>query len=165
MDPRLLWPNWIKPSAIPVTIVAGAPASGKSTWVREHMQPRDVLIDVDAIHRERTGRNDRVRSESELAQALAVRNQKLGALAFARTGKAYFIVGAPGSDERDKWARLLQPEAVIVMETPVDECLRRIAREPDRAEVAGWMTNAVRKWWKRYEPRQGEETTVKWAHS
>ncbi|MCJ2010442.1 ATP-binding protein [Methylobacterium sp. J-092] len=42
-------PTHLKPSRIPLTIVCGPPGSGKSTYIRERIEPRDILIDLDAI--------------------------------------------------------------------------------------------------------------------
>jgi 5-methylcytosine-specific restriction endonuclease McrA len=42
-------PKWIRPSAIPLTIVCGPPAAGKTSYVREHAQWNDLVIDLDAI--------------------------------------------------------------------------------------------------------------------
>lgn len=32
-----------------LTVVIGPPAAGKSTWVREHAQPHDIVIDFDLL--------------------------------------------------------------------------------------------------------------------
>ena len=39
----------------PVTIVSGAAGSGKSTYLRQHVGPNDVVIDLDAIQRRMDG--------------------------------------------------------------------------------------------------------------
>jgi hypothetical protein len=37
-------PEWLRPSAIPLTIVCGPPASGKSFYVRQHASPSSISI-------------------------------------------------------------------------------------------------------------------------
>jgi 5-methylcytosine-specific restriction protein A len=157
LDEQLLWPSWLVPSRVPLTIVCGPAASGKSTWVRERAKPCDTVIDVDLIHRELTGGETRRRSKSDLARALARRNAMLGALGQERRpGAAFLIVAAPNPDERDKWARMLEPRTVAVMETPAEECIRRIEADPERSREAEWMVPAVLNWWRRYRPRPGD---------
>lgn len=152
LDPRLLWPSWFKPSAVPLTIVCGAPASGKSTWIERHAHDGDVVIDLDAIHRERTGRSDRIRDDQDLAHALARRNAMLADLCHeVRAPGAFFVVGAPGGSERAKWARMLEPVSVVVIETPAEVCARRIESDPARAAVRPWTIAAAKRWWDRYE--------------
>lgn len=165
LDARLLWPGWLEPSGLSLTIVCGAPGSGKSTLVANRRAPDDVVIDVDAIHRELTGKETRKRTDAELARAMAVRNTRLANLATA-TGKrrAWFIVGAPTSNERAKWARMLQPVEVIVMLTPLAVLHQRIKADPLRNEVNGWMLAAAKRWWDKYEPGEGE-TAIAWEGS
>jgi 5-methylcytosine-specific restriction endonuclease McrA len=42
-------PEWFKPSLIPLTIVCGPPASGKSSYVAARAQQGDLIIDLDVI--------------------------------------------------------------------------------------------------------------------
>ena len=53
--PPMRWgysvPHGIEPSAIPVTLVCGPPASGKSTWVQNHSKLGDVVVDFDVIRK------------------------------------------------------------------------------------------------------------------
>ena len=42
-------PHNVRPSNIPVHLVCGAPGSGKTTFVKQHMQGGDLAIDLDDI--------------------------------------------------------------------------------------------------------------------
>jgi len=51
----IFWPRLSRSPAIPVRVVCGPPASGKSHYVREKAGPGDVVIDLDTILRETGG--------------------------------------------------------------------------------------------------------------
>lgn len=157
LDARLMWPNWLKPSIVPLTIVCGPPASGKSAWVAARRAPEDIVIDLDDIHARLSGRDNRNRTPSEVALAMAERNRMLSDLSVhRRKARAWFITSAASPHERDKWARLLQPVAVVVLATPLGELQRRLQADPVRAEVRERTMNAARRWWNKYEPRDGD---------
>jgi 5-methylcytosine-specific restriction protein A len=142
------WPHYLKPSRWPLTIVCGAPASGKSAWVERERGPDDRVIDLDEIA------GVRQRSDAELARALVARNRLLMELSQSvptpQGACAWFVVGAPSAREREKWAGMLDPTRLVVLETPAHVCDARAAGDRVRAAAA-------RRWWQRYERRAGEE--------
>jgi 5-methylcytosine-specific restriction protein A len=156
--PAALIPNWLKPSLTPLTIVCGAPASGKSTFVKEHMSAHDMVIDLDEIietlslrHRYHWGRSNWI------SRALRYRNNLLGALAKKKyTNAVWLMVGAPAPSERARWSELLQPKEIVVLETPAATCIDRIRRDKSRAPVANSQIDAVWRWWTVYSPRPGD---------
>ena len=148
--PRKVWgysiPHGLQPSAIPVTIICGPPASGKSTWARQHASPGDLVIDFDIIRRAVGGTKWDDRPEI-IRAAFARRAEMLHSLATRDTGRCWFIVMAPTQQERDTWVAALGPQAsVVVMDTPEAVCINRITRDPDRAAVADRQIEAVRAW-------------------
>ena len=150
-------PDWLKPSIIPLTIVCGPPASGKTTYVQQHAAPGDLIIDIDAIVAEMSGVPmhgwDRDRW---LNPALFRRNDMLGSLSRQSPHTAaWLIVGEPRAEKRQWWQDALKPTDIIVIETPEGECLRRIASDRDRPYAA--TAAAIGKWWLDYEPRLGDQ--------
>jgi 5-methylcytosine-specific restriction protein A len=147
-------PFGLKPSAIPLTMICGAPGSGKSTYIEKHRGENDILIDIDAILQDLSG--DVVRTQERrdryLLDAFMERNRRLSALADeTRPIAAWFIIGAPKPSMREAWAKQLSPVAVVVMETAPHVCIERINAAPQRAPTARGMVNGVRTWWDRYE--------------
>lgn len=160
MDPRLLWPSGLPASALPLTVVAGPPAAGKSTLVAARAGAGDVVIDVDRIAQELGAGPRDVRSETLLAQVLARRNGMLIELSrtVATPGRAaWFIVGAPSPVERAKWARQLEPVETLVLATEAETCHQRIAADPARTAI---QHQWVRRWWRRYQPWVGDREMV-----
>jgi hypothetical protein len=148
-------PDWLRPSAIPVTIVCGPPCAGKTTYVSAHASHSDRVIDLDAIalsidrsYRPWTG----MLHGELLTKSIRVRNAMLGALERAKSGKAWFIVSAPTQDERQWWADRLGG-TVALLHPGVEECKRRARARGTPAAVAGvdeWELKASAPW----EPRQ-----------
>lgn len=156
-------PEWLRPSGIPLTIVCGPPASGKSTYVRSRASNRDLIIDLDQIATELSGDATAAWDRKRwLIPALRVRNQYLGLLSSAqgKWPRAWFIVGAAEPSRRDWWQSKLQPVRTIVLETTVDECWCRIAADQSRTARADIQKAAVQRWWHTYQRRAGE-TVVK----
>lgn len=144
-------PGWLRRSNIPLVIVCGPPASGKSTYVEQHAEPGDVVIDLDGImaalrpgYRHWSGALDR----ELINQAIRVRNAMLGDLRDATAGRAWFIVSAPTRAERDWWQAQLGG-SVVLLNPGAEECRRRArARGTERA-VAGvdnWFRRSVKPW-------------------
>lgn len=155
-------PTWLRPSAIPLTIVTGPPASGKSTYVSEHAKPGDVVIDLDGImtrlsptYRHWTGGLDR----SLFNRAIRVRNELLGSLSRRTHGRAYFIVSAPTDAERRWWHEKLGGELVL-LKPDLDECKRRAEQRGTPAAIKGVDTweQASRTHWTPPKPRPPKPT-------
>jgi len=141
----LYYPRYLTPSRIPLFIVCGAPGSGKTTYVNNHKQEGDLIIDLDEIKSLLSGKPRYESEDGWLEPALIERNRILNGLNYTKRYKrAWFIVGAPKAWERDFW-RKLKPKKLIVLETPESECIKRIKDRPID------LTNAAKKWWLKYE--------------
>lgn len=120
-------PDWLKPSAIPLTIISGPPCSGKTTYVNDHAAPNDLIIDLDGIlqrlnpaYKHWSGGLD----QSLFNKAIRIRNSLLGSLCQRSRGRAWFIVSAPAPAERRWWKERLGGE-VVLLHPGAAECKRR----------------------------------------
>jgi predicted kinase len=148
----LAHPAGLKPSTVPLVVVTGAPASGKSTWVETCRGPDDLIIDLDEIGSQMAGCAVGHHWPRELLErALRQRNALLAALGQAGCTwpRAWFIVSEPLPRWREWWEATLEPERIVVMDTPMSECVRRA--KGDRERVAVIMRHFAQ-----YRPRVGD---------
>jgi hypothetical protein len=57
-------------------VVTGPPASGKSTWVRAHAKPADIVIDYDVLAQALSGPGASRQAHSKAAEAVAQRARR-----------------------------------------------------------------------------------------
>lgn len=136
---------------IPVVVVCGPAGAGKSTYVREHAGPDDIIIDLDEIRARLSGLPMHAYAPHVTAAALEERNRILASLATDdEHDQAWFIVGAPEQAERDLWQRKLKAE-VVLLDTPLDTCIARILADPARIGQHERMIGYATDWWQRFE--------------
>ncbi len=139
-------PEGMKPSAIPVIVIAGPPASGKTTHAHSIKREGDTILDLDDTIEAMTGK--RWSSDFEVVRrALDERDRVLTSLHTQRKGRCILIVTAPSPAERTAWVTALGMRArLIVMQTSAAECIRRITADPARAHAAARHIAAVKEW-------------------
>lgn len=154
-------PDWLRPSLIPLTIVCGPPASGKTHYVREHASVADQVIDLDYIVADMLGQSvthqwDRARW---LDIALRKRNAMLGELSKQPTWPAaWLVMTEPKAQHRAWWAETMKPKAIIVIEADEQTCMVHAAQDADRDQQHTLIT--VRRWWSDYTRRPGDQVVV-----
>jgi 5-methylcytosine-specific restriction protein A len=140
------YPSDLRPAACVLTLVCGPPASGKSTYVKERAAARDVVIDLDELVAEQSGLPIYTGKAEHIRAAIATRNDMLRELAtLPPQSRAWFVISAP-LKRRAWWTRMLEPAQVVLLSVPMDECLRRIAKDPRRGTVQREHEQAVREW-------------------
>ena len=139
-------PDGVRHAAIPLTIVAGPPASGKSTHVEQHATRSDFIIDLDRIMVRLGG----VQWDSDpgiIKRSLRYRDMMIRSLAEKTAGAAWLAIAAPTRDERATWLEALGPKAqMVVIDTPLDVCRERIEADPRRKASAVKQLQVVARW-------------------
>lgn len=144
-------PDGVKPSGIPVILVSGPPAAGKSTYIEANAQPGDTVIDFD-IYRQRIGNAKWDTRQDIIRQAFKMRDDDIKALNGKSDGVCYLIVTAPTEAERSAWVRALGNVTIHILRTPESVCIERIKADPRRADAAPRQIKAVKDWWAAQKP-------------
>lgn len=120
-----------------VKIVWGSPASGKTTYVRQHMRHMDIMIDLDEILRCFTGLSNKADDPSAIKDylpfAIAVRDAFYRIVGNKEHGicAAWIIAGLPTRKERSELQQRFDAE-MIHMDCSCEEALRRAEQDSNR---------------------------------
>ncbi len=137
-------------TAIPITLVCGPPAAGKSTWVRSRAGPGDRVIDLDEICRELGSRSshDHPRRLVQLAKSMRASLEQNSA---SRPGRTFAIRCLPRPEDRAAVAERLGADVVMIA-TSADTAIER-AQADGRPD---WTAQAIRDWWAIYQPHPAD---------
>lgn len=133
-----------------VVLVAGPPCAGKTSYVKRHAGPSDIVVDFDSFVEE-VGAHRYDRRPWILDRA---RRRWFDALDMVRTLErdktAWVIWTAASGFERRRFCYRYDARCVVVLPTK-EECLARAAEE--RPPV--WQ-RYIRSWFLNYSPNEGE---------
>ena len=139
-------PSGMKPSAVPGIIIAGPPASGKTTHAHAIAREGDTIIDLDDIA-ERIAGQRWTGDLSVIGKALDERDAILCGLHARRGGRVILIVTGETPEARKAWLAAIGNRARLhVMQVSAAECIRRIKADPARAHAADRQAEVARRW-------------------
>lgn len=123
-----------------VTVVTGPPCSGKSTYIRDHAKPGDIVIDMDRIAlaisvegTEHHGYDDNARALARTMREVAVR----AVLAAADVVDSWVIDTRPSGDRRRQYAAVRAK--VVTIDPGIEVCLQRAL-----TERPAWVQQTIR---------------------
>jgi len=141
-------------AGLAVTLIAGPPCGGKSTYLAGHAQPGDLIVDYDALavalHLGVASHDQGTLLKPFICEA---RDAVLDRLMLGNHGIRHAWVLHTGSTrrERDLYRKRYGADVVMVL-SPEDVCLRRaMAQRPD-----AWPSY-IRRWFGAYEPDPRDE--------
>ncbi len=137
-----------------VVIVWGPPASGKNTYIREHMDPTDLVVDLDLIRQALTMGTRDSKSNNLVALALSVR-EFLFTQIEQRTEQVdcktvWVAATLPKKESREALAKRLGAELVF-LSRPYDECLELAMSDKTRSDKL-LQREIIERWFEQYEP-------------
>lgn len=136
-----------------VYYVYGAPCSGKSTFVRENMQAGDLILDIDRIWSALSGQPEYIKPTALKDVVFNVRNAVFDSIK-TRAGlwqQAFVIEGGAYLGDRMRRIETLGAEAIHI-DTPKDECIRRLAADDSRTAVQSQWIEYIDRWFNDYQP-------------
>ena len=135
-----------------VTFIVGPPGSGKTTWVKQHMSPGDLVVDMDYLYSALSFLEFRNNPDSLLPFVAEARDAVLNRLTRpSAIRKAWIVSSSPRIELRHQMKSKHNAE-IVVLDVPEDECIRRL-NDGSRSEAnVALMTEKVKEWWKVYTP-------------
>ena len=118
-----------------VTIVCGAPASGKTSYVKKNMQIGDFVVDLDAI-RSAVGFVEKAqRVDNLLPSILQIRDYIYSMIEHesVETTHCWIIAGLPKEQDRKALAERFCAN-VVFLNVSEEECIHRAMLDPERTD-------------------------------
>lgn len=119
-------------------IVAGAPCSGKSSYVREHARAGDVIYDYDALHQALSGQASHHHLDAIRPYVLAARAEIFAQLEAHKQQSAWLITSTSSADELRRMQDRFGAETVLLY-VERDEAHRRCELDGRPAEWHGYI--------------------------
>ena len=147
------------PSTIPVFIVAGPPASGKTSYVEKHRRHGDLVVDVDALFVALSGGLPFYdKPQTLLPFVMEARDAVIARLAReSDVAQAWVITGESSKYKLRQMQTGLGDNAkliVITKDLSTNECMKRIYADPRRAGQAELWRPLVADWWQRWQDEE-----------
>ena len=136
-----------------VYYVYGAPCSGKSTFVRENMQTGDLVLDIERIWEAMSGQPEYIKPNAIKANVFIARNAIIDSIKTraGSWGTAWVIEGGALIGDRMRRIETLGAECIYI-DTPLDECLQRLASDDSRAAVQGQWVDYINNYFDMFQP-------------
>ena len=130
-----------------VYIVYGSPCSGKSTYVNQHYNYGDMIIDIDRLWLALSN-ECKYKKPNELKQVVLSTYDYLIDCVKVRKGnwKNCFIVGSFANQiKRERLSKELNAELIFINETK-EKCLNNLYNDKERKEVVNEWKLYIEKW-------------------
>lgn len=130
-----------------IYLVYGSPLSGKNTFVKENMDIGDLVVDVDNLWQCISNCERYIKPNRLRGNVFQLRDFLIDMIRM-RNGKwlnAWLIGGYPLISERERLCKSLKAREIFI-DTPKDECLRRLYENPDGRDVTEWE-KYIEEWW------------------
>lgn len=146
--PRDLFFPAIRASKIPLEIVYGPAAAGKSTYVSKNKGEKDVVIDMEEIKLRLFG-FERGGEWPQIRAALRHRNAILRSLSNRPTNsnyKAWFITTCQKPEDLEHWKRALSPQSTRLFIEPQARLMCRVRRDAARLGAKDTQHKIISEW-------------------
>lgn len=140
-----------------VYIVWGSPASGKSTYVRNHMDEGDLVIDLDLIKQSLSMSDKTNAKDNLLITALSVREHlyKLVESNEVICNNVWVVSGLPAKESRNRLKQRLGAELIYIKATK-EQCYERALNDDERTNKE-LQKRIIDKWFETYEEDWNDE--------
>lgn len=141
----------IRRSGRNVYLIFGAPLSGKKTFVQEHIQRGDIVVDMDRLFQSISMLPSYDKPDSLLGNVRGIHNLLLDNIKtrYGKWNNSWIIGGYAEKYKRVKLANDLGAE-LIFCDVSKEECLRRLEIDEDRKYRKEEWRGYISKWFEQY---------------
>lgn len=135
---------------IEVYVVWGCPASGKTTYVKQHMKNGDMVVDLDLIKQALTMKGKTEASDKIVSTAINIRNYLYDLIENRdlECNDVWVVGGLPRSEQRNKLIKKLKAKEIFI-EATKEECIERAKKDAERLDKNKQIT-IINKWFDMY---------------
>lgn len=126
-----------------VYLITGASCSGKTSFVKERIEPNDIVLDIDDIWQMVSGQERYIKPSALKPIVFRIRDEikDLISKGLGTWRNAYIIESLPSKQDRQREAdryRAFNVE-IITLDTPMDECLTRLLQNPQGRDIKSYQ--------------------------
>lgn len=132
-----------------ITIVHGAPCSGKTTYVQEHIKPNDLVFDWDAIEYAISGNEYQKKNPNLSSLVRKIRTAVVDECLTNANIEDKWLVATTLSQGLIELLQTADELTIKEMETPKEVCLERL-NKTNRDDKEG-LEQAINRWFVRYD--------------
>lgn len=135
-----------------VVVVWGSPASGKTTYVKQHMQKGDMVVDLDYIKQAISLQGKTASTDNLLPVALDLRNYIYDLISrrdIIETDTVWVVAGLPNYEDREEIKRKLRPNAMIYINSTLERCIEQAMGDKERGDK-DLQVKIIHKWYENY---------------
>jgi predicted kinase len=135
-----------------VYIVYGCPGSGKSRYVKEHMNVGDMVVDLDLIAQAIGLQPKAETPDCLVSTAINIRDYvyDLIAMRSIKCESVWIIAGLPKVDEREWLRDKVKADDLIFVDVSKEECIRRVMDDDERVDK-NKQVQIIEKWFREFE--------------
>lgn len=134
-----------------VKIVWGCPASGKTTYVYNHKEYGDLIIDLDLI-KQCISMENKTNAPGNLTETAILIRDYIYSIVSDRninSKSVWIVAGLPEKEERDQLAIKVKADELIYIEASEEECIKRAMEDKERKNKEIQM-KIIKKWFKKF---------------
>lgn len=140
-----------------INVVWGPPASGKSTYVTNNKVENNLIFDFDMLMRSLSGLAPHKKNDNLISYLLSFRKNIIEKLKDEkRLDMAWIITTWVDDDFKAKFAEHENVEYILI-DTPKEECIRRVEENEDRQEEQDKQIEIIEQWFEKYEEYYGDK--------
>jgi len=137
-----------------VTLIAGPPCAGKTTYAHAHVTPGDEILDYDVVYAELSGL---ALYERAFRQGDAVAAEFQRRLEWIRRG---FVIRCAPRKQHRAVIRRLHCATSVVLAVPAAICHARLTASDRPDALKRGLHEAIDSWWDEFEPSISLDETV-----